>query len=155
MEIRPAVLDDAQELAALHLRVWDEAYAGLIDPALLAARAARPVVERVATWRERLHCIPTWVAMQDETIVGFAQAGPGRDADRPGLELMALYVLAAVYGTGVGHALLSAAIGHQAAYLWVLDGNERAVRFYEKHGFAFDGTHRQDKYGAESRMVRG
>ncbi len=46
------------------------------------------------------------------------------------------------------------AIGDSAAYLWVLDGNARAIRFYERHGFAFDGTTKREDVGLERRMVR-
>jgi len=153
--IRRAVVDDAEELAALHLQVWDEAYTGLIDQALLDERRARPVEDRVAVWRNRLSGFPTWVpADESGRLLGFVQSGPGRDEDRPGLELMALYVVAEVYGTGLGHRLLTEAIGDEPAYLWVLDGNARAIRFYERHGFAFDGTTRTDPYGTERRMSR-
>lgn len=153
MLIRAAFTADAEELAALHLRVWDQTYTGLLDAALLAARAAEPAGERAARWRDRLGT-PTWVAVEESSIVGFAQAAPGRDQDHPGLELMSLYTLDAVHGTGVGRNLLTAAVGDSPAYLWVFEGNDRAVRFYRKHGFVFDGTRRQDRYGAEARMVR-
>lgn len=68
---------------------------------------------------------------------------------------MALYVRAEVYGTGVGHALCEATIGAQPAYLWVLHGNERAIAFYERQGFRFDGTTKPEDVGLERRMVRG
>jgi GNAT superfamily N-acetyltransferase len=68
---------------------------------------------------------------------------------------MALYVRASSYRTGVGHALLEAATGGSPAYLWVLDGNVRAIGFYERHGFAFDGATKPEDVGLERRMVRG
>lgn len=55
---------------------------------------------------------------------------------------------------GVGHALCEAALGSAPAYLWVLDGNERAIRFYERQGFRFDGATKPDDVGLERRMVR-
>ncbi|QDP96831.1 GNAT family N-acetyltransferase [Microlunatus elymi] len=67
----------------------------------------------------------------------------------------ALYVRAEVYGRGVGHALLNQAIGSAAAYLWVLDGNTRAIRFYRRQGFQFDGRSKTEPVGGERRMVRG
>ena len=30
---------------------------------------------------------------------------------------------------------MEAVLGTDAAYLWIIDGNERAHRFYVKHGF--------------------
>ncbi len=46
------------------------------------------------------------------------------------------------------------AIGSASAYLWVLDGNERAIEFYERQGFRFDGTSKVEPVGVERRMVR-
>ena len=51
-----------------------------------------------------------------------------------------------VAGTGLGTELLSTAVAwlvEQAfahATLWVLEGNARARRFYEREGWALDGT---------------
>ena len=68
---------------------------------------------------------------------------------------MSLYVVAELYGTGVGRRLLETTIGRRPAYLWVLDGNARAVAFYERQGFRFDGRTKSDPpYGRERRMVR-
>jgi GNAT superfamily N-acetyltransferase len=55
--------------------------------------------------------------------------------------------------TGVGRLLITAArerlrgVGVTAASLWVLDGNARARRFYERDGWRFDGTRRTRAYG--------
>jgi len=75
------------------------------------------------------------------TVVGFAQAVPGRDDPpvRP-LELAVLYLRAAQHGSGLGQALLDAVIGDRPASLWVAEANPRARRFYERNGFRPDGT---------------
>jgi GNAT superfamily N-acetyltransferase len=154
--IRMARLTDVPTLAELHLQVWDEAYRGIIDAELLRARHERPRQLREDVWRQRVGNVPTWVALApDGTIVGWIQAGPSRDQDQTGLELRSLYVVASVYSTGVGHALLVEGIGDEPAYLWVLQGNHRAIGFYQRHGFNFDGTTKDDPpYGTDARMVR-
>jgi ribosomal protein S18 acetylase RimI-like enzyme len=63
-------------------------------------------------------------------------------------------VRAEVYGTGFGYALCSAAIGDSPAYLWVLDQNARAIRFYERQGFTFDGGVHEEPDRLKRRMVR-
>lgn len=151
--IRLAGEDDAAALAELHLDVWDDGYAGLVPQAILDARRAEPRADRVARWRVRLAAANTWVAERESGLVGFASAGPGRDGSGV-LELMALYVRAAVYGTGFGHRLLIEAIGDRAAYLWVLAGNDRALAFYERQGFRPDGQEKVCDEGTELRMVR-
>lgn len=151
--IRAARDADADALADLHLRVWEEAYADLMPASVLDARRAQPVAERVTNWHTRIAQIPTLVAQEGNELVGFLHAGPGRDGSGV-LEVMALYVRAHVYGTGVGHALLQRGISNQPAYLWVLDGNTRAIAFYQRQGFGFDGQTRTEDEDFEHRMVR-
>jgi GNAT superfamily N-acetyltransferase len=94
----------------------------------------------------------TTVAVDDRgTIRGFATTCAARDADVPGYgELAAIHVDPDCWGRGVGVALLASArallldSGFQQAILWVLVGNVRAERFYEKDGWTQDGTRRTD-----------
>jgi GNAT superfamily N-acetyltransferase len=81
--------------------------------------------------------------------VGFVNFGPSRDEDAgPGQvgEVMALYVQPTAWGTGAGGRLLREALkrlrvpGYREATLWVLEGNHRAIDFYERFGFARDGA---------------
>ncbi len=44
---------------------------------------------------------------------------------------------------GIGAALMEyAKQEHRADHLWVLEKNERAIRFYEAHGFSLSGQRR-------------
>lgn len=153
--IRRAEVSDAEALAHLHLDVWDDAYTGLMPQGILDDRRER-VAERVERWAAILagdHA--TVLAVAEEGLVGFASAGTGRDNDVGiGLELMALYVRASWWGTGLGYALLEETVGDHAAYLWVLDGNARAIHFYERQGFRLDGTREEQAEGLHVRMVR-
>ena len=154
--VRHASPVDAEALAHLHLDVWDDAYTGLMPQQLLDDRRER-VAERIERWREVLGSgtDTTIVAAGPDGLVGFAAAGAGRDNDvDTDLELKALYVRAAHWGGGVGYALLEEAIGDRAAYLWVLAGNDRALRFYERQGFRLDGTQDEHDEGLHVRMVR-
>lgn len=152
--VRRATAADAEALAHLHLDVWDD-YTGLMAQSILDDRRDETEA-RVERWRGILageH--RTIVAEDEEGLVGFASTGPGRDAGTEDeLELWALYVRARLWGTGVGHALLTEAIGARAAYLWVLAGNERSIRFYERQGFRLDGTSDEHDEGLHVRMVR-
>jgi GNAT superfamily N-acetyltransferase len=155
VSIRQAVPADAASLAHLHLDVWDDAYTGLMPQGILDERRDR-VAERIDRWRGILGLEQsTWLAEDADGLVGFSGAGPGRDNDVDlGLELYALYVRATYYGTGVGYALFEQAVGDRACYLWVLAGNERAIRFYERQGFRLDGTEDEHDEGLHVRMVR-
>jgi GNAT superfamily N-acetyltransferase len=153
--IRRADPADAEALAHLHLDVWDDAYTGLMPQGILDDRRER-VDERVERWRDILtEPRPTWVAEDAEGLIGFASAGPARDNDVDDLlELYSLYVRASYWDAGVGYALFEETLGDQAAYLWVLASNARAIRFYERQGFRLDGTEDEHDEGLHVRMVR-
>jgi GNAT superfamily N-acetyltransferase len=156
VSIRQAVPADAESLAHLHLDVWDDAYTGLMPQGILDDRREK-VAERVARWRDILSTReqPNWLAEDADGLVGFSCAGRGRDNDvDTELELYALYVRAAYWGTGVGYALFEIAVGDRACYVWVLAGNERAIGFYERQGFRLDGTEDEHDEGLHVRMVR-
>jgi GNAT superfamily N-acetyltransferase len=61
-------------------------------------------------------------------------------------EVYALYVAPDWWSTGTGRSLMTAALaalsqgGYRRAVLWVLSGNARARRFYERAGFTADGA---------------
>ena len=94
------------------------------------------------------------------SIVGYASFGPETDVlsapwphplttegkDGKVAELYALYVRPAWWSTGTGRALMERVLartsgtGYLFITLWVLRDNRRARRFYERAGFAPDGT---------------
>ena len=155
MDICRAIPADAEALTHLHLDCWDDAYAGLIPQEILDERRAG-LDARVERWRGILEEHDrTLLAVAAEGLIGFAGAGPGRDAELDiELELYALYVRASWWGTGVGFALFEEAVGDKAAYLWVLAGNARGIRFYERQGFRLDGAEDEHDEGVHVRMVR-
>ena len=84
------------------------------------------------------------MAKDGERVVGFVCYGDRGD-EAPGYgEIFALYVLSEYYGKGVSSKLMQAGLEHIKDYpikcLWVLKNNARAIRFYQKCGFHFDGT---------------
>ena len=73
-----------------------------------------------------------------------------------------MWVDAAARGTGVADALIDTAVdqarrsGFTTMILWVVVGNERAARCYQRHGFALTGTEEwRERDGAtEAEMSR-
>lgn len=150
--------DDLAEMGRVHVQVWQEAYAGLLTDDYLAGLDPTVGPQR---WRERIedpsHRVAWWVARADG-IVGMATAGPGRDDDAPvSLELYAINVLRRAHGTGIADDLMAVAVGDRAAYLWVLEGNDRAQAFYRRYGFVDEGGRKPepDTGVVEIRMARG
>ncbi len=136
-------MDDAEELARVHVDTWRSAYRHIFPASFLAGLS---YVARGRRWRERLAeagpQLFTLVA-EDETgpLVGFAGGGPERDGT-PGYdgEIYAVYVAPAHQRRGVGRQLMAAcarrlaALGFRAVLLWVLEENHRARAFYEALG---------------------
>lgn len=139
--LRQAVPEDAEALVQMHTLAHEECYLHLLSSNFFRARRAA-IHERVQRRRRFLGDSAPRIVAEDMNgdIVGFSDAGPGRDDDGPvALELYSIYTLRRTYGTGLGAALLAAAVGEMPAYLWVLEDNPRAHAFYLKNGFRPDG----------------
>lgn len=145
--IRPATMGDAPAIGAVHCHGWQTAYAGLLPDAMLRGMS----VEKSAALFAREGCRDMLVAEQGGQIIGFCGYGLWRDdpddAGREG-EVVGLYVRPDCQRQGIGAALMRAALdmlaarGCTAVSLWVLRGNDKAIRFYTHQGFARTG---QDK----------
>jgi GNAT superfamily N-acetyltransferase len=153
LKIRRARAADAGQLARVSLQVWDEAYRDVLDPALLRRRHDEPVLSRRERWAARLADDHVLVALHDLEVVGFARTTVAVIGERQ--ELLGLYTRKPYWRSGLGSRLLERCLNTRAAHLWVFEGNERAVRFYERHGFSLDGRRRFDPpYGTELHMTR-
>lgn len=156
--VRGAVPEDAPALGDVHVACWREAYVHLFSPAFLAAL---DVHQRRHRWARRLAGPDPGqaiVAVVDERVVGLAWTAPSRDEPPVReLELVGLYLLAAHHGTGLGQALLDAALGDRPASLWMAEHNPRASAFYARNGFTPDGARKVEPSRedlAEVRLVR-
>jgi GNAT superfamily N-acetyltransferase len=153
ISVRTATPRDAEGVARVHVGTWQAAYRGLVPDEYLDAL---DVDDRIAAYG-RFGTLndpqrPMWVADVDGAIVGFVMVGPSDDEDGVG-ELLAIYVEADHWGSVVGVELMTRAIDWLSsrfahATLWVLEGNERARRFYERGGWFFDGTRKEDDRGS-------
>jgi GNAT superfamily N-acetyltransferase len=102
------------------------------------------------------------MAEDESGMLGFTMPGSSRDSDatdRVG-EVRTMFAVPAAWGRGVGHALMTAALddlrerGHSEATVWSFADNERANRFYERHGFTRDGGERAEEVWANILEVR-
>lgn len=154
IEIRNAQPGDAHAIAGLRVESWQTAYHGLLPDSVLANLS---IPDRERTWSKILVDPPprtvVLLATADAFVFGFVAVGADRDstaASQHGGELYAIYLLPNRWGRGIGTQLHRAAmdrlsaLGFTHAALWVLEGNERAIRFYHSNGWAADGTRRID-----------
>ncbi|WP_030412960.1 GNAT family N-acetyltransferase [Streptomyces sp. NRRL S-1448] len=160
---------DIEAVSAVRVRGWQAAYRGLMPQTYLDGMSVAADAERRRSWfGRRSPDVVDLVAESAGEVVGWASVGPARDPDvAPGAEelpdprptageLFALYVAPERIGTGVGRALMAAGTdrarrsGYRALYLWVVRGNTRAQRFYERAGFVPDGAEETYKVGGSN-----
>jgi len=139
--LREAIPADAAAIAALHAESWRTTYRGALRDEYLDGNI---LAERTAVWRERLgspagnqHVV---IAEAQGRLVGFACAY-GNDDARWGTQLDNIHVRRDAHGQRTGTRLVAAVAAwcraaHPEAglYLWVLEGNHPARRFYERLG---------------------
>ena len=158
--VRLASVDDAERIGRIQVETWRAAYTGLMPDETIASF---DVESRQRLWRAWFG--QSWpggvvfVAEHDGQVVGFANAGPSREEASAG-ELYAIYVLPTSWGTGAGRALIQRtedwlrSSGFREATLWVLEGNERAERFYRAGGWEQDGRKVDQFQGAPVSELR-
>lgn len=145
--IRKATVNDVKAIAEVHVKSWQAAYRGLLPDDFLQNLS---VSRREEQWRRGLQN-PEQVILiyEQDTVVAFCGFAPSRDEDvdkTKVAELSTIYALESVWGQGIGKALWQEAVKlmrekeFTEVTLWVLKGNERAIKFYEHQGMVFDGT---------------
>lgn len=156
VELRDATPSDAHGIATVLVQSWRAAYRSQLPDEVLASLS---IPDREAFWSGALTARPPHtgavVATLAGTVVGFAATGPPLvPADRadPALgDLYALYLDPDLWRRGIGTRLHAAALdrirscGFTHAGLWVLDTNERALRFYFRHGWTDTGRSQLDR----------
>jgi ribosomal protein S18 acetylase RimI-like enzyme len=141
--VRPATPEDARAIAEVQVETWRAAYVGVMPQEVLDGL---DVDERADAWSHWLSIETSaqFVAERSGAVVGFASVGPSRHEPESG-EVYSIYVRPDAWDTGSGWALMDAAVARLAeqweeAILWVAEENPRARRFYERYGWAAEGT---------------
>ncbi len=156
MDIKIKNMESEEEIkgkAYVHWKAWHEAYAGLVSREFLEAWTLEKCEKIAHKWPDNI-----LIAKEGENVVGFSAYGRHHDDELYDIgEIFAIYVLAEYYGKGVGMALMQAALKildvPQIA-VWVLDGNNRAISFYKKCGFSFDGCKKEIMLGLPATELR-
>lgn len=146
--------DEINGKAYVHYKAWHETYAGLIDAGYLEKHTFEKCI---AITRKGLDDVI--IAKDGERVVGFVGYGPYRGDQFPEYgEIFGIYVLSEYHSKKIGYALMNAAMqklsDYQKIAVWVLKGNDRAIHFYEKYGFHFDGTEMEVMLGAPNTELR-
>ncbi|MDE6661353.1 MAG: GNAT family N-acetyltransferase [Anaeroplasmataceae bacterium] len=146
--------EEIEGKAYVHYKSWHETYKNLIDEKYLQGITLEKCNTIAHQWRDNII-----VAKDREKVIGFV----GYNAcQNPMLsncgEIFALYVLNEYQGKKVGYELMNAAFRKLSEFknivVWVLKGNERAIHFYERYGFYFDGSEKEIMLGSPRKELR-
>lgn len=150
--VRSPEITDAQQIARTKNDSWRVGYRGLLPDSILDGLDDALSTTQWVQWlrdgyedaglRAEIR-VTTDAARQ---VVGVSVFGADRDLpdDANRGELWVLYVAPPHWGCGYGYALLRdaeealATTGRRDLALWVLEGNDRARRFYERAGWRDD-----------------
>lgn len=140
MKIRRMLRKDEAEVGRLYAKSWQAGYKGLLP---------QDYLDGLGEWRwdSKFTGLPgCFVITHGDIIVGHSCARAAADEAMSGWgEVWTLYVLPEYWGKGFGKALLQNSVdwlmeqGYERVYLWALETNTRARRFYEKQGFRENG----------------
>lgn len=139
METRLITAEDAQEYHALWIRAVTEfPLAFLMEPAEVAAVTDDQLLNMIAAGR--------LMGVFHNGLIGFAGIGQRPLVrTRHRATLGPFFVMSECHGTGAADALMQGCLslarskGAWMVELYVAADNPRAIRFYERHGFQYEG----------------
>ncbi len=156
MKIRDASVNDAQGIATVHVKMWQNAYKGQIPDSILDSLS---IDEKTESWGKELKNphknTYAYVADVDGVVAGWVTGGVSRDEDvtKETGELYGIYVHPDYTDKGLGSKLMGHLLdtlkrdGYKKATLWVLDTNEKTRKWYESKGWQVEGKTKIDKRG--------
>ena len=142
--VRPAILDDAEGIAKVHVKGWQEAYVGQLPQPVLDRQS---VPARMRMWSGLLQepADRRWTFVAIDPAAGIVGFVGGVRAAKPTIhgpvfQVPVLYVLQSHLRRGLGRKLMHALGTAMAPYgpgevaLWSLASNQPARQFYEAVG---------------------
>lgn len=143
--------DDRFAISRIYEESWKFAYKNIIPQSYLESIPAGSWVPNLE--KEGMN---TLVLIEDGMFIGTSSYCKSRFSDFSDFgEIVSIYFLSQYIGKGYGKLLLDAVIGElkqlgfDEIFLWVLEDNLRARKFYEKVGFTFSGNYLNDNIGGK------
>lgn len=144
--------DDRFAVSRIYEESWKWAYKDIVPQTYLESIPAGQWCASLDKNKE-MH---TLLAVLDGTFIGTSSYGRSRFLEFEGWgEIVSIYFLPEYAGKGYGRQLLGAALdemahlGFRDVFLWVLEDNARARKFYEKAGFIFHNNYLDDDIGGK------
>ncbi len=143
--------DDRLAISRIYEESWKFAYKDIIPESYLESIP-------VGCWASNIEKegMNTLVLIEDGLFIGTSSYCKSRFLDFSDLgEIVSIYFLPQYIGKGYGKLLLDAVIeelgqlGFDEIFLWVLEDNLRARKFYEKASFTPSGNYLNDNIGGK------
>ncbi len=137
LKIRPAEQKDAHDIATINTLGWKIGYRGLVSDSILDEMQVTE--KRIQRTKEHIaNAEIFFVAEQNNKVVGFLRGGKITKNNLPySYEIHVFYVHPDHWRSGVGTALFNAfkeKIKGRSFCVYMLDGNTKALNFYQKMG---------------------
>lgn len=152
--IRDMTPEHCDSKGYVHYKSWQETYRGLLDDRILDRQTLENC--QISANRYPQNTLVLLDRNRRDRVVGFAcYIAEARDffSVSGASEVMAIYLLEQYKGLGLGRRLMEACLErlpHPSVVLLVLEGNTRAIGFYEHMGFRLTGHRRTERIsGAE------
>jgi len=149
--------DDRRLISRVYENSWKEAYKGIIPADYLNSIPKGQWAPKLdqAKWH-------TMICIENGCIIGTSSFCKSRFIEYADAgEIISIYFLPEYWGKGYGRKLMGVVIselkeqGFSEVFLWVLEENTRARRFYEMFGFTCTDDYREDIIGGKQlREVR-
>lgn len=161
LNIRKASIDDAEKIAYVRSASWRAAYAGIVPDEYLKNIS---LDTRADKFRADIAGNPDmnfFVAELDRNVIGILILSKCRDKDVSNAgEIDGIYLLPEYIGKGYGTDMIRFSVsflanaGFDSIYLWVLEENNQARKFYQKCGFSADGSKKKMNIGKHLNVIR-
>jgi ribosomal protein S18 acetylase RimI-like enzyme len=151
LQIIPAGMSQLDHLVALSRQTFTETFAAENNPADMQQYLDGHLSKECLKAELKHPGASFYLAYRNEQPVGYLKVNEGdaqTELKAAGImEIERIYVLKEFHGSGAGQQLLEKALkiakDKKAVYIWlgVWEHNTRAIKFYEKHGFAAFDKH--------------
>ena len=150
-EICPMTTElEMDEKGYVHWKSWHETYTDLMPQDYLKNITLEKCIKMAHKWSQN-----TFLLKVDHKTIGFSCVGKSADSEGAN-EIVAIYLLKEYHGKRLGYELLKRTISifddNSKIVLWVLKGNNKAISFYKRFGFDFNGNEKYLPFGVELQM---
>lgn len=151
MRVRIASQEDADIVGKVHSDAWKSAYRGIFPGEYIDSDTASKRKNEFLDSIKNDKCT-YFVLEETNQVAGIVKTFERNNA----LEIESIYILSEFRGEGLGRQFIDFIKEERAGniFLWVLEVNTNARRFYEKNGFVPTGDTRTITRGGEFKQLR-